>query len=217
MISLKFNNLQQVTEQFQVSFDTTPWDRSYVQTVHGNTPQRARASYNGITQVLHPTTPESAMLKHATGVYLVAFDLPTPALYVGIAAESAKNPEGILRRLRKHCIKAMGSNMGSNTSTGGVHHPQKWCQFAMKRHEYLNGKLDNLGDVRFTHAKASEGNHKSILQDFERLICSNTAGVLDQIYSLLWPGSNTRDVCLLTSGTVHHRGAFDYQIQLWQR
>jgi len=73
-----------------------------------------------------------------------------------------------------------------------------------------------LNDVRFAYASASGGNQKSILQNFERLICSNARGVLDKICSALWPGLGANGVLLLTSGTVRVKGEFDYLIHLWE-
>lgn len=214
MITLTFTTPQTIAEHFEVVPDTTLWDRSYVKTAHGLTPQRERATFHNIKGILSPTTETARRLDGATGLYMLAFDLPTPSLYIGIAAQ-AKNPEGILRRLRKHCIKAMGSNVGSATSTGGVHHPRQWCDFAVARHAVLYGAPDDLGDVRFATAQVDTGNHKAELQNFERLICSNTEGVLDGICAKLWPDRLACDVRLLTSGTVHLRGDFDYRIRLW--
>lgn len=214
MISLNFKPAQRIVDHFLVTPDLTPWGRSYVKTQHGQTPERERANFHSIRQVLQPRTDEAQRLEGATGLYMLAFDHPFPSLYVGIAAE-ANNPEGILRRLRKHCIKAMGSNVGSATSTGGVHHPRQWCAFAIERHTFFDGAQDHLTDVRFTDAQASGGNHKAVLQDFERLICRNADGVLDGICDRIWPGCAAQDVCLLTSGTVHLRPGFNYRIYLW--
>jgi len=201
-------------DHFQVIPDATSWGRSYIQTAHGKTPMRERATFRQIQQVLHPVTEVAHNLDKATGLYMLAFDLPSPALYVGIAAE-AKSPEGILSRLRKHCIKAMGANVGNPGSTGGVHHPQKWAKFAVQRHAFFNGNEDVLSDVRFVTAQSSNGNNKFDLQNFEHQICNNTDQVLDSICTRLWEGKSSQDVCLLTSGTVHPRGELDCHMILW--
>lgn len=211
MITLIFNPPERLTDHFQVATDVTPWSREYTKTRHGVTPDRERASF-GIRGVLEPLTASARELEHATGLYLLAYDLPAPALYVGIAAE-ARSPEGILRRLRKHCIKAMGANIGGAGSTGGVHHPRRWSQFAVRRHACL-GAADGQTDVRFTTARVSEGNGKAALEHFERLICSNTDGLLDQICDRLW-GLGAGDVELLTSGTVGLRAQVEHRISLW--
>jgi hypothetical protein len=215
MTSLTFNAPQLLSDHFIVSPDLTHWTRSYVKTPHGTTPQRDRASFQKIGGVLQPETDLAFELDHTTGLYLLAFDLPEPSLYVGIAAEG-KSPEGIARRVRKHSVKSMGSHVGSVNSTGGVHHPAKWRNFAISRHEHFDGGQDVLSDVRFAYASASGGNNKATLQNFERLICSNARGVLDQICSALWPGSGANGVLLLTSGTVRVQGEFDYLINLWE-
>lgn len=215
MTSLTFNSPQFISDHFIVSTDLTHWTRSYMKTPHGTTPQRNRASFQKIDGVLQPETDLGFALDQATGLYLLAFDLPQPSLYVGIAAEG-KNPEGVARRIRKHCVKSMGSHVGSIDSTGGVHHPGKWRKFAISRHEHFDGAEDVLADVRFVHAIATVGNQKAILQKFERLICSNARGVLDQICSKLWPVCGADDVWLLTSGTVRLQSEFDYSIHLWE-
>ncbi len=214
MSNLTFEAPQLISKHFIVSPDLTQWTGSYVKTPHGTTPQRDRASFHKIDTVLQPDTELAFELDQKTGLYLLAFDLPKPSLYVGIAADG-KSPEGISRRLRKHSVKTMGSHVGSIHSTGGVHHPAKWRDFAIRRHEHFDGAQDLLTDARFAFANASGGNQKAILQNFERLICSNARGVLDQICSALWPGFTAQDVYLLTSGTVRVQGEFDYLIDLW--
>ena len=214
MTSLTFNSPQFISDHFIVSPDLTHWTRSYVKTPHGTTSQRDRASFQKIDRVLQPETDLAFALDQATGLYLLAFDLPQPSLYVGIAAEGP-NPEGVARRIRKHCVKSMGSHVGSIDSTGGVHHPAKWRKFAISRHEHFDGAEDVLADVRFVHASATDGNQKSILQNFERLICSNAEGVLDQMRAALWPDYESKGVLLLTSGTVRLQDGFDGSIHLW--
>ena len=214
MIELSFHTLQRLAAHFEVRPDLTPWARTYIKTAHGLTPLRERATFGGIQQVLQPLIHSVHELERATGLYLLAFDRPTPALYVGIAADG-RAPEGILRRLRKHCVKALGSNVGSGQSTGGVHHPRQWCEFAVDRYNQTEGLIDDLGDARFTHAQTSEGNSKLALQGFERLVCQNADGVLDGICDRLWAGSSARDIRLLTSGSVRLPAGFEHRIHLW--
>ena len=214
MITMTFEQPRLLKEHFRVVPDATPWNRTYVKTTHGMTPLRERATFQNIQHVLAPMTEVAHQLHKATGLYMLAFDLPSPALYVGIAAE-AKSPEGILRRIRKHCIKAMGSSVGNACSTGGVHHPRQWAEFAIRRHSFLDGAQDLLLDVRFVTAQVSTGNSKSDLQNFECLICSNTDQVLDRICAKLWNGGSSQNVSLLTSRIVHLRHDFDYSLQIW--
>jgi hypothetical protein len=214
MITMTFEQPRLLKDHFRVVTDATPWNRTYVKTPHGITPLRERATFQKINQVLLPKSPTAHRLDKATGLYMLAFDLPTPSLYVGIAAE-AQSPEGILRRLRKHCIKAMGSNVGNPGSTGGVHHPRKWTDFAIQRHAFLNGVQDPLGDVRIATAQVSSGNTKADLQNFESLICSNSDQILDRICDELWVGTSSSNVRLLTSATVHLRGIFEHRLLLW--
>ncbi len=214
MRHLIFAAPERLTDHFRVAPDTTGWNGCYVKTPHGRTPQRARASFGTINKILEPITPLGSSLAGATGLYMLAFERPAPALYVGIAA-LARQPEGILRRVRKHGIKAMGSNVGRASSTGGVHHPFLWGSFAATRHAFLKGVTDDLSDVRFVTAQASAGNHKADLQHFEHLICRNVNGILDTLCDKLWPGRCASTVTLLTKATVGLRANQDYSIKLW--
>lgn len=214
MITMIFEEPRLLQDHFQVVSDATSWNRTYAKTAHGMTPLRERATFQKINQVLLPKTEIAHRLDKATGLYMLAFDLPTPSLYVGIAAE-AKSPEGILRRLRKHCIKAMGSTVGNPGSTGGVHHPRRWAEFAVQRHAFLNGAQDSLGDARFAMAQVSTNNTKADLQNFESLICRNSDQTLDRICARLWDGASSENVRLLTSATVDLRGVFDHRLLLW--
>lgn len=217
MYNLKVSLPQSIPEHFGVSSDLTPWSGAYTRTKHGLTPTRPRATYGGIPQVLKPLSPEASGLDAATGLYMLAFDLPTPSLYVGIAAEGG-SAEGVLRRLRKHCIKAMGSHVGaSDSSTGGVHHPRQWCAYAQDRHSARDGQPDDLGDARFVVARVVEGNSKPVLEAFESMICRNAEGVLDGICERLWPGGRAKDVRLLTSGMRRRHLAMDFRIHLWPK
>lgn len=214
MITLTFEQPRLLKDHFEVMPDATPWNRTYIKTRHGTTPERGRATYQTVQRVLRPQTEIAHHLAEATGLYMLAFDLPSPALYVGIAAE-AKRPEGILRRLQKHCVKAMGSNVGKFGSTGGVHHPSKWSDFAIQRHVFLNGTHDALADVRFITAQVNEGNEKTHLEHFEAILCSNLDRSLDQICAKLWEGGAAHNIRLLTDRFSRLRGAFDHRLLLW--
>jgi hypothetical protein len=146
-----------------------------------------------------------------TGLYLMAFDLPTPHIYVGIAAAGGRAPEGVLNRMRKHCIKTMGMNGGL-----GVHHPKKWQQFALARYQFMQQRktTDKLEDVRFLYGSSSDSNPKATLEHFEAMICSNHQNSLTDICNQLWPETPAGNITLITQGHTQPGNFSEYEIQL---
>ena len=147
-----------------------------------------------------PTTQDACRLKDYFGIYLVAFEIPEPSLYIGIASNDTKTSEGVLNRFKKHRVKTSGSHVGTTPiSTGGVHHPEKWRNFAQKRFAALNGQPDFLTDVRIVASSFinTTKQPKNDLERFESSIICNQNNVFDAIVDKLWPGKTAYDVRLL--------------------
>lgn len=112
----------------------------------GHTPLRDRASYVTWTRALSPRPAESS-LAGQFGIYFLFFSIPSPHLYIGIAADRGRSSEGFLNRLKKHVVKATGSHVGASKGrSGGVDHTAGWREFAMKRAQ----------ERRFAHSDTCE-------------------------------------------------------------
>jgi hypothetical protein len=208
---LKFTLPVLLSDHFTMPVDDTTWGGyDYIEIPkQGQTPSRQQASFKNFKKSMVGKTDYAAALEKTYGVYLLAFDLPTPNLYIGIAASSSSAPEGVASRIRKHRIKATGTNVGTHfKNVGGVHHPEKWRVFAKDRAKYFASKnmLDDCSDMRLsvgvlTNDKGitEESQPRADLEYFEHIIFSNTYGVLDRICNKLWPNSD--HVNILTSCT----------------
>lgn len=218
-MNLHFNTPLLIPTHFDVPADLTPWNPpEHHKTSTGWTPVRQRATFGTWGKSLLPITPDSQALEEYFGIYLVAADLPTPTLYVGIASNDSKASEGVLTRVKKHRVKATGSHVGSSpTSTGGVHHPENWRSFSNSRYIHLRGSADQLDDVRIVVAKfkGKELQTKADLERFESSIIANQNGILEQIVEKLWPGLGLDKITLL-NGT---KGGFELspndQVVVW--
>jgi len=189
-----------VPGNFVVPTDQTLWAQvGHQQTNKGWTPTRERASFLSWGNSLVPNSAIARDFKDWYGLYIFAADRPAPTMYVGIASNTGKRPEGALNRLKKHRVKATGSHVGPNpNSYGGVHHPQKWRDFATKRYSQLAGQLDTLDDVRFILACFNQNNQpRADLERYEKSIIANQHGIFNVIIDCLWPGRNKTDVVIL--------------------
>ena len=227
---LTFQQPARLSEHFSIPPDTAPW-KGPVGTYNrcfdlkgkeiGYTPARERATFGSLTQSLRPQTGTGTSLNTAYGVYLLAFDLPSPALYVGIAASSSKNPEGVLSRIRKHRVKLTSSHIGSSPTThGGVNHTGGWREFAIRRAKYFSDQQtpDCAFDARFLVGNfvpsGGPSGHKSEAEWFEGQLTGGQ-GLKKQIISLLWPGKQSADVFLLTTGSCSGKRPESPFIRFW--
>jgi len=160
---LRFSGAKPLAAYFTVRADTSSWDGSYDNRAM---PRRLRIRWEDALDAQGKPG-----LPHAHGVYVLAFRVPAPALYIGIAADGGREPEGIPNRLRKHCVKAVGSHAGS-----GVTHPRRWRDFAMSRRDELRrlDRPDTLEDaVVMTGAVTGCPDVKGVYEYYEsRLIRS---------------------------------------------
>jgi|GEM_PF-5941035 len=194
---LRFNAPLNVPIHFNVPADNTPWfPQVHAKNTQGWTPIRPRATFGTWGRGLDPIGTFSHWdglsysWNDVYGIYLFAADLPRPSLYIGIASNDTSKPEGVLVRLKKHRVKATGSHVGSGSaSTGGVHHPESWRDFAIQRFGAFGGVGDVLNDVRVGVAmlEGSPIQCKADLERFEKAIIENQGGVLDAIVAKLWP------------------------------
>jgi hypothetical protein len=198
---LKLGSVLDVPKNFHVLADMSIWQPSdYIQTAQGWTPKRDRAGFTSWQKSLLPTTQDANKLKDDYGIYIVAFEIPEPSLYIGIASNDTKSSEGVLNRFKKHRVKTSGSHVGTTTtSIGGVHHPVKWRHFAQQRFTALEGQPDFLTDVRIVVSSFvnTTKQPKKDLERFESSIICNQNNALDQIVDMLWPGKIAKNVRLL--------------------
>ena len=198
---LQLGSTLDVSKNFDVPPDLTVWQpKDYLQTTQGWTPKRDRASFASWQKSVVPITQDAHKLKNYFGIYIVAFEVPEPSLYIGIASNDTKTSEGVLNRFKKHRVKTSGSQVGTApTSTGGVHHPVKWRNFAQQRFAAMNGRPDFLTDVRIVVSSFinTTKQPKKDLERFESSIICNQNNALDQVAAMLWPGKTSNDLRLL--------------------
>lgn len=198
---LQLGSTLDVSKNFDVPPDLTVWQpKDYLQTTQGWTPKRDRASFASWQKSVVPTTQDAHKLKNYFGIYIVAFEVPEPSLYIGIASNDTKTSEGVLNRFKKHRVKTSGSQVGTApTSTGGVHHPVKWRNFAQQRFAAMNGRPDFLTDVRIVVSSFinTTKQPKKDLERFESSIICNQNNALDQVAAMLWSGKTSNDLRLL--------------------
>ena len=216
---LRFQAPLTLSDHFAVPVDQTAWTaQEHHSCKHGWAPVRPRASFVTWQASLLAQTQHGRDWERSFGIYLLAADVPSPTLYVGIAAQNVKSSEGLGKRLKKHRVKTTASHVGASaTSTGGVHHPKRWQNFARARFVALAGQGDGLQDVRVTRA-AIEGvaiQAKTDLQRFENSIMANHNGVLQTIVDRLWPGTHVEDVRLLNGAQGRRKMGPEDQIMIW--
>ena len=227
---LELSSPQKLNEHFTIPVDESRWTGAvgeYSTCFDGNgkkiglTPARERASFRSLSRAMTPITEIGRNLNSTFGIYLLAFDQPSPAYYVGIAASSSKSPEGVLSRILKHRVKLTSSHIGGSCTThGGVNHTGGWRKFAAKRAIWFSAKglLDRVDDGRFScgrfTASGGSGSHKAEAEWFESQI-TNRGPLMDRILSLLWPGCRTQDIFLLTTGNSSGTRPQSPQIALW--
>lgn len=227
---LKFSRLDHISNHFAIPPDESEWtDKvgAYTDCFDskgkkiGCTPARHRADFETLSKSMLPTTERGQQMDSSFGVYLLAFDIPTLALYVGVAAASSKSPEGVLSRVRKHRIKLTASHIGRTATThGGVNHTGGWRAFAERRarHFVAQKVLDVAEDARITIGEfvpsAGADSHKVEAEWFEHQITAS-GRAMDDIVNLLWPGMKSADVTLLTIGTSRGVRPAAPEIELW--
>jgi hypothetical protein len=229
VISLVFSPPELLTTYFEVPIDKTCWMGEYRVTTdrfgkkNGQTPAREQASFSRWQDSLLPKSDVVEKYSKCFGVYLLTMDIPTPAIYVGIAVSSAGRPEGVLTRIRKHRVKLTGSHIGRNgASSGGVNHTGGWRSFAPERarHFAARDETDGCRDVRIitgTMLPIVGGNleEKAALEYFESRIADEHSPVWEQLTNLLWPRHDElvpRLLTLSTSGKCHLESA---RVTLW--
>lgn len=227
---LVFQQPALLRDHFIIPADTAPWVGplgTYSRCLDsrgkevGFTPARKRATFGSLTQSLQPRTSNGMLLNTSYGVYLLAFDVPFPALYVGIAASSSKTPEGVLSRIRKHRVKFTSSHIGSSETThGGVNHTGGWREFAVQRIKYFasQGITDCGPDARFVVGdfvpSGGPGSHKVEAEWFEGKL-TGSERLKEHLIDLLWPGRRSGDVFLLTIGSNGGRRPESPAIRFW--
>lgn len=211
---LTFSEPQKFTDHFVVPEDTTSWDGKrnstnnlfYYEKVSKNCiPARDQASFGSINDALKQKS-NSKLPK--SGLFLLVFEVPYKAIFIGIAVN-----EDISFRFRKYRTNITGSNVGS-----GVHSSDNWKKFTRKRFEdfQIINKPDTCSDVRFVIGKIdTELQETDHLEHFRYHLRHNSNGILDEICSRLWTGSNSKNVTILNNDRVQHD--FSAQVILWAK
>lgn len=216
-------------DHFSIPEDTTSWDKGYYDYMSGKKPKRYfrpsrnRATFESHGNALVPLCDsyiKNFIPEH--GIYILVFQHPRPAIYVGIASENST--ETITSRIKKHRVKITGSNVGiKENSVGGVSHTMGWRNFAPGRFDYFDriDEIDTCQDVLLITGtfKASSGsdNYKKEAEYFERMIESNTNSVLDSIISRLWPNERLthKDIKMITTSVSKGIQPNNPCIKLW--
>ena len=119
-------------------------------------PDCSRASFNNLTKEMTATTFYCNPLGKTLGDYILAFNDPHPAFYVGVAEGGGKVPEGITNRILKHLVKVTGSHIGTGKyKTGGVNHTKHWRDYEVLRAQFYSNKQvpDQFSDARLIIGK----------------------------------------------------------------
>ena len=137
------NQPVKLSDHFTVPIDNSLWDgKTYNKTKKPWHPLRNRTIK--FDDLLIPKTDYS--LKHCTfGLYLLFFN-DFKKYYVGIACKLAKDPEGILTRLKKHRTKATATyHEGGKSVDHTEQKPYGWQSLAKARYKKY-GNEDKLND-----------------------------------------------------------------------
>jgi len=175
--------------------DTTAWCPESYQLNYrncpggGKTPIRNPASFGGLQRAVIALRPDD--WANQFGIYILFMEIPSPTIYIGIASQDARVPEGIFSRFKKHRVKITGSHVGNEVGHGGVHHPRKWGAYAIDRYNFFEGRRDDLSDLMIAQARI-EGipiQVKSDLERFEKHLFNNCSLALDAIVGSIWPST----------------------------
>lgn len=210
-----FPEPEHLADHFTVLADTSQWNDTVGQYMQckarngknaGQTPRRERASFKSWGRALTPTTDTGRALDEQFGIYVLAFNVPTPAVYVGIAARGGRRPEGFLNRFRKHRVKLTGSHVGNDPGRhGGVNHTGGWREWASERARHFSrgAEPDVAEDARFSvwviPASGRGANiQKDELERVEARLVSQGA-LRDALLKWLWPGRDQQGFHWLNS------------------
>ena len=208
------------SQAFTFPEDTTPWvPENYHSNYRkcsggGKTPIRNRASFGRLQNAVVAHQPDD--WENLFGIYILFMEIPSPTIYIGIASEDARVPEGIFSRFKKHRVKITGSHVGNDVGHGGVHHPRKWGAYAIERYNHFGHHRDDLSDLKIAQARI-EGRSiqtKSDLERFEKHLFNNCSNVLDAIAKTMWAG-NEQPVRLLNHVTKCKHSQTGDLVRLW--
>lgn len=220
-MKLVFNEPIVASNHFEIPPDTSTWDTfGYHHVDGGQTPLRARASFGTSGSGMIAKSEIGNLMMNKYGLYALAFDIPSPTLYVGIASEGGAAPEGVLSRIRKHRVKTTGSHVGAHeNTTGGVHHPANWIKFATQRAQHFARQKiqDVCADMRIIigSIEGAPSQQKNWLECCEALLCVNDRGNLHRLYTFLWPESDPHKVNLLTDRYIKRVEGCDCEVKFW--
>lgn len=221
-MNLVFDEPINASDHFEIPPDTSAWDKcQYHRANGGQTPLRDRASFRTCNLGMLAKSELAKLMANKYGLYVLAFDNPSPTVYVGIASEGGAAPEGVLSRIRKHRVKTTGSHVGAHEhATGGVDHPANWREFATKRAQFFADQniQDVCADMRIIIGRldGAPSQQKNPLEACEALICINENGVLHSLYALLWPEFDPYKVNLLTNAHVRPVGGCVCEVEFWR-
>ena len=174
---------------FDIPPDRTAWPDP--QPYQNKTPNRPRAKFKNWKDALAPKTPIAKSLVGLHGVYILVFEHPHPAIFIGFTAVDTAIPDDILSSLKKHRVKVTGSHVGqTHGTTGGVEHTKIWSDFAGPRYRRSRAhgtEADLCEDVRFTFATLDAPDPPSAkdLKGFEYALSQGVAH--RAVLKLFWP------------------------------
>ena len=204
------NQPVKLSDHFDIPMDQSKWDGSSYEEKGDNTvPVRDRIIH--FKNLLIPKT-NYAQQYCTSGLYLMFFN-DFKKYYVGIACKLAKEPEGILTRLRKHRTKATATY---HEGGKGVNHteqkPYGWQSLAKARYKQY-GNEDKLDDCYLVTLSPKDYNNIKDYEDetkkfifLEKELSHNTnkefklllKNIPDSGFSNEWKSINKKD-----KGTEH--------------
>ena len=199
---MNINQIFNILEDKSIWFKKEKYERRGGNTV----PNREIAL--SFSELLIPKTKEienffSKKSKYNYGIYILLFN-DFKKYYVGIASRYSKldkngnliyikNPEGIMKRIRKHRAKCTGT-------FNNINHTKSWRNFALERHQFheKNKKKDTMSDCKlslifFDEHEKNKINDKGILEELENHINQhNISNILGEKYSNFYPLATTK-------------------------
>ena len=155
------NQPVKLSDHFDIPMDQSKWDGSSYERKGDNTvPVRDRIIH--FKNLLIPKT-NYAQQYCTSGLYLMFFN-DFKKYYVGIACKLAKEPEGILTRLRKHRTKATATyHEGGKSVNHTEQKPYGWQSLAKARYKQY-GNEDKLDDCYLVTLSPKDYNN---IKDYE--------------------------------------------------
>ena len=156
-----------LVDHFDVPVDTSPWEGEYIEVLHKGgrkTQIPLRGASMSFKELLTPKTDIGQDISGSFGIYLLFFRRNN-TYYPGIASMHAKQPEGILNRIRKHRAKATATVHSTHTE---INHTRAWRKFAVDRWTEDEDVFSTLEDCVISICKPRD--HANIVTDEKKYL-----------------------------------------------